>query len=255
MKRSDSGDFCVFYVEPDDEKSALFQKIQEQKKPIVLMLAEQAHVFQRPEDFAELKHIRRHLDMPILFVASGSERLVHLAGRHGFPVYLSMDALMNALKMGQVGKQRGVARKTFSNRYNKLGSGQHESPTQDHGLTAPDSSTFRRAAMPRKTIPLLAETWGEYEHIVGARFIAPTVGNTPPRETQPRRGTFQTPDIHVPNKERSRPKYMTFPTRNASSPRHALPTHRAASTLDTIPELDAVPTRPLLSDPLPQAKP
>ena len=36
--------------------------------------------------------------MPILFVASGSERLVHLAGRNGFPVYLSMDALLNALR-------------------------------------------------------------------------------------------------------------------------------------------------------------
>jgi hypothetical protein len=146
MKQSDSGDFCVLYVEPDDEKSALFQKILEQKKPIVLMLAEQAHVFQRPEDFAELKHIRRHLDMPILFVASGSERLVHLAGRHGFPVYLSMDALIKALKAGQVGKQRGVARKTIP-----LGSGQHDS-------------------LPRRTVPLSHEQ----DIPVGARFIAPT---------------------------------------------------------------------------------
>lgn len=175
MKRSDSGDFCVFYVEPDDEKSALFQQIQEQKKPIVLMLAEQARVFQRPEDFAELKHIRRHLDMPILFVASGSERLVHLAGRHGFPVYLSMDALMNALKVGQIGKQRGVVRKTIP-----LGSGQHD-------------------PLPHKTTP----------PSVGARLIAPT-------------GTA---------------------------------TRGAASTLDTIPEFDAMPTRPLVSGPLPQTRP
>lgn len=69
MKRSDSGDFCVLYVEPDDEKSTLFQKVMEQKKPIVIMLAEQTRVFQRPEDFTELKHIRRHLDVPVLFVS------------------------------------------------------------------------------------------------------------------------------------------------------------------------------------------
>ena len=174
MKQSDSGDFCIFYVEPDDDKSALFQKILEQKKPIVLMLAEQARVFQRPEDFAELKHIRRHLDMPILFVAANRERVVLLAGRHGFPVYLSMDALMNALKVGQVGKQRGVARKTIP-----LGSGQHD-------------------ILPRKTVPLS-------DVPVGARSITPT-GN-------------------------------------------------AGSPLDTIPDLDDVPTRPFVSGPLPQARP
>ena len=155
MKRSDSGDFCVFYVEPDDEKPTLFAKVKEQKKPIVIMLAEQTKVFQRPEDFTELKHIRRHLDMPVLFVSPGSERLVHLAGRNGFPVYLSMDALINALKVGQAGKQRGSVRRTIP-----LGSGQHDplpAKMPDALNHAPTQSENARA--PRKTIPLLDETW------------------------------------------------------------------------------------------------
>ncbi len=160
MKRSDSGDFCVLYVEPDDEKASLFQEILEQKKPIVIMLADQARVFQRPEDFAELKHIRRRLDVPILFVTAGSERLVHLAGRNGFPVYLSMDALVNALKQGQAGRQRGVVRKTIP-----LGSGQHD-PLPAKKATAtlnPPSTRSAEASAPKKTVPLLYETWGGYE--------------------------------------------------------------------------------------------
>jgi hypothetical protein len=241
MKQSDSGDFCVLYVEPDDEKSALFQKILAQKKPIVLMLAEQARVFQRPEDFAELKHIRRHLDMPILFVAADGERLVHLAGRHGFPVYLSMDALMKALKVGQVGKQRGVVRKTIP-----LGSGQHDSlPRKATASLNQSPPRSQEAAMPRRTIPLLAETWGAYEHSghgfpssdvpVGARFIAPMgnaapTGNAAPPRTDPA------------------PRNVA-PTRPDPAPRHAV------STLDTLPDFDDVPTRPLLAEPLPQARP
>ncbi len=158
MKRSDSGDFCVLYVEPDDEKSTLFQKVMEQKKPIVIMLAEQTRVFQRPEDFTELKHIRRHLDVPVLFVSPGSERLVHLAGRNGFPVYLSMDALVNALRMGQVGRQRGVVRKTIP-----LGSGQHDPlPAKTTGILNHAATRTEEA-----TVPLLYETWGGYGHAEG----------------------------------------------------------------------------------------
>ena len=85
MKRSDTGDFCVLYIEPDDEKESIFRVISEQKKPIVIMLMgrgqrseppgerPEMRVFQRPEDFAELKHLRRHLGVPVLFVISGSE--------------------------------------------------------------------------------------------------------------------------------------------------------------------------------------
>ena len=89
MKRSDTGDFCVLYIEPDDEKESIFRVISEQKKPIVIMLMgrgqrseppgerPEMRVFQRPEDFAELKHLRRHLGVPVLFVISGSESLIH----------------------------------------------------------------------------------------------------------------------------------------------------------------------------------
>jgi hypothetical protein len=230
MKQSDSGDFCVLYVEPDDEKSALFQDILAQKKPIVLMLAEQARVFQRPEDFAELKHIRRHLDMPILFVASGSERLVHLAGRHGFPVYLSMDALVNALKGGQVGKQRGVVRNTIP-----LGSGQHESLPR---RTTASLNHPEEVAVPRRTVPLVQER----DVPVGARVAAPMRSAPLPSPSAASLGNV------VPWRSTSSPL-------NGLSPLDTATTQGIASPMNTIPDLNNIPTRPLLADPLPQERP
>ncbi len=105
MKHNDTGDFCILYVEPTDEKTALFAMIGTQIKPVVLMLAEQTRILQRPEDFAELKHVKRRLAQPIVFVAAQSERLQHLATRNGFSVYPSMDALADALTRGQMTRQ------------------------------------------------------------------------------------------------------------------------------------------------------
>lgn len=139
MKSNDNGDFCVLYVEPSDEKAAVIQAIGEQKKPVVIMLAQQARVFQRPEDFNELKHMKRQLSVPFVFVMPGSGYLTQLAARHGFPVYPSMDALSDALAAGQLVRQRAIARSTLP-----LGSGEHEAVVD---LAAPP-------VMPRRTVPL-----------------------------------------------------------------------------------------------------
>ncbi|HEV2660509.1 MAG TPA: hypothetical protein VGU68_07880, partial [Ktedonobacteraceae bacterium] len=156
MKRSDTGDFCVLYIEPDDEKESIFRVISEQKKPIVIMLMgrgqrsepqgerPETRVFQRPEDFAELKHLRRHLGVPVLFVISGSESLIQLAGRHGFPVYRSMDTLADAIASGQ--RQRGVSRRTVP-----LSPLPESSPRRTIPL-----NTLDAPAVQRRTVPLLA---------------------------------------------------------------------------------------------------
>ncbi|MBV9707951.1 MAG: hypothetical protein JO125_11160 [Chloroflexi bacterium] len=122
MKRDDTGDFCVLYVEPNDERATLFNTIVEQKKPIVLMVAQQAQVLQRPEDFAALKHMKRQLDVPIVFVIPRGERVTMLAGRNGFPVYSSMEALANALATGQLVRQRQFNRTTTATHSTPLAS-------------------------------------------------------------------------------------------------------------------------------------
>ncbi len=114
MKRNDTGDFCLLYIEPADDRATVFQVISEQKKPVVILLPGQykSRVFQHPEDFGTLKHVKRQLDVPIIFVTSGSERLTQIASRNGFPVYPSIDALSDAVSMGKLSlsRQRTLAK-------------------------------------------------------------------------------------------------------------------------------------------------
>ena len=111
MKRNDTGEFCVLYVEPSDERSTLFNAVVGQHKPIVVLLSEQARVMQRPDDYAALKKLKRQHDVPIHFVISESNRgrrIMHVATRSGFAVYNSMDALL------QEQQHRRIAHSTHS---------------------------------------------------------------------------------------------------------------------------------------------
>jgi len=120
MKFNDAGDFCMLYIEPADEKPALLEFISGQKKPVVIMLPVQSRstiersLFQRPDDFGDLKHVKRKLDLPIIFVIPGNERLQQLASRNGFPAYISIDALSDSLAQGHLSlsRQRTLTRKT-----------------------------------------------------------------------------------------------------------------------------------------------
>jgi hypothetical protein len=113
MKKNDSGDFSVLYIEPNDEKVELFPVLAGQKKPVVLMLAEQSHAFQRPEDFSALKHIKRQYSLTIIFVFAHSTQLKQLATKNGFLVYASMDKLADAVSAGQMARQRALSRPTM----------------------------------------------------------------------------------------------------------------------------------------------
>ena len=163
MKYSDSGDYCMLYLEPSDDRTCLFNTIARQQKPVVILLTERIRVLQRPEDFAALKHIKRQLDVPIVFVIEGSEHLTQLAGRHGFPVYSSMDALADALSSGHLGRQRVLNRAT----------------------AALDSSEPH--VMPKRTIPLGAPS---EERAIPK--TAPLAGKAPLTGTLPAKASYAT---------------------------------------------------------------
>jgi hypothetical protein len=102
MKLNENGDFCLLFVEATDEKECLFEVIGAQKKPVVLLLPQAAgqprsRLFQRPEDFSDLKHVRRQTGVPIIFLTASSELLAQMAARHGFPSYPSVDAFARML--------------------------------------------------------------------------------------------------------------------------------------------------------------
>src|SRR5258706_15268788 len=156
MKTKDAGDFCMLYVEPADEKAALHEFISEQKKPVVIMLPVQSRskVFQRPDDFGDLKHVKRKLDLPIIFVIPGNEHLRQLASRNGFPAYVSIDALADSVAKGHLplSPQRTLARKTLP----------LSPPVPEQGIAArrtipaPTLPSFQQSAAP--TPPALLQT-------------------------------------------------------------------------------------------------
>lgn len=168
MKKNDTGDFCVLYLEASDEKSSLFQVIAAQKKPVVILLEEQTQVFQRPDDFSALKHVKRQLDLPIVFVIPNSTHCAQMAARNGFPVYLSIDALADALTAGHMTRQRKTSALT--------GMGEQKSRK-----TVPLTSG-EYAPIQRKTVPLtsgehapqkkVALASGEYTSLSGTSFIS-----------------------------------------------------------------------------------
>jgi len=106
MKLNENGDFCLLYVEPADEKQSVFATIGAQKKPVVLLLPQiagqpRSKLFQRPEDFSDLKHVRRQTGVPIIFLTASSELLAQMAARYGFLAYPSIDALAEFLAHGR----------------------------------------------------------------------------------------------------------------------------------------------------------
>src|SRR5947209_10977663 len=151
MKRNDARNFCILYLEPGDDRDALFRAISGQHKPVVLMLAQQSRLFQHPEEFVALKHLKRELNVAIFFVIASGERLAQiesisatplahldyisaemkgrLAERNGFPVYKSMDALNDALMVGNSAPQHILS----------------------HAAGESTSAAYRA---PRKTVPL-----------------------------------------------------------------------------------------------------
>ena len=110
MRRNDTLDFCILYLEPGDDRDVLFRAIAGQHQPVVLMLAEQSRLFQRPEEFVALKHLKRQLNVALFFVIASGERLAQMAERNGFPVYKSMDALSDALMMDYPARQHVLPR-------------------------------------------------------------------------------------------------------------------------------------------------
>jgi hypothetical protein len=163
MKYSDSGDYCVLYLESGDDIYTLFDVIAKQQKQIVIMLAEHVRVFQRPEDFVALKHMKRRLSVGIVFVIEGSERLAQLANRHGFPVYSSMDALADALLLGHMGKQRTLNRTTTA-----LNSGELSIEPQRTVPLEATSGSGEHHAVPGRTTPLgTARSSGEHHAVPG----------------------------------------------------------------------------------------
>ena len=192
MKRSDSGDFCVLYIEPEDDKSAVFALLGEQGKPVVILLSPswaqtRARVFQRPEDFGDLKHLKRQSDLTIFFVITGNEYLRQLATRNGFPTYSSIDALGEALEEGRssLTQQRVMAKNAPA-----LAPGYSMPPSPRLSPALATKPTQNISA--RKTVPLVPASTSSPIH---APTIAHMLTRVPASKHTTDPGTFAAPTL------------------------------------------------------------
>ncbi|HEY6542441.1 MAG TPA: hypothetical protein VIZ18_15970 [Ktedonobacteraceae bacterium] len=191
MKRSDSGDFCLLYIEPEDDKSAVFALVSEQSKPAVILLQStgaqtRARVFQRPEDFSDLKHLRRQHDLTIFFVIAGNDYLHQLAARNGFPTYTSIDALGEALEEGRssLAHSRAMAK-------NSPALVEPVSPTPPSiRLSPPVMAKPAPSVSMKKTVPLKPASSSSPQH-APVRVHTPTPVPASRHTTDP--GTFAAP--------------------------------------------------------------
>src|SRR5436305_10052289 len=90
MKRNDARDFCILYLEPSDDRDAVLRAIAGQHKPVVLMLAEGSRLFQRPEEFVALKHLKSQMNVAIYFVVAPGERPAQLESISATPLALPL---------------------------------------------------------------------------------------------------------------------------------------------------------------------
>ncbi len=114
----------IIYVSAnDDRKSILTALLTQEKldrKYIVIALQEQAKAFSRPQDFDDLKGIRRRLKAQIVFVAPNGPGPAEFARQRRFPVYSSLESFAQSLGDGEEAEQNEKRPGLFGARSRRL---------------------------------------------------------------------------------------------------------------------------------------
>ena len=206
MKCSDSGDFCILYLEAEDDKATVFKVIGEQKKPVVLMLPvspvlpaptatqTKPRVFQRPEDFSDLKHIKRWHNLTIIFVITGNEHLRQLATRNGFPAYASIDALGEALEEGRLSLSHQRTMTKNAKTAPLVPPASFSMSSVPFASSSPHASPARSTSA-RKTVPL-APPASQWSYMTQAPASPPN-STAAPHTSSPAYGTSSPPAGHA----------------------------------------------------------
>src|SRR5579875_1652510 len=110
MKQEEMSDMCTILVEGQDERAEVMDQVRKQHKPVVIVVPEYAsQIFQRPEDFRDLKRVKRECGIPVTLVLPGHERMRNWARRQGFTVYASSETCARALaRRDRLNALRGI---------------------------------------------------------------------------------------------------------------------------------------------------
>src|SRR5215472_343728 len=97
----------VIHISPDDDRRAVLTAILAEEKlkraKIVLDLPSKNKAFQRPEDFDDLKMLRRKLQADLIFVTPAGPGPADFARQRRFTVFSSMDSFVRSSRSGGSG--------------------------------------------------------------------------------------------------------------------------------------------------------
>ena len=116
MKQEEMSDICTILVEGQDGRAEVMDQVRKQHKPVVIVVPEYAsQVFQSPEDFQDLRRVKRECGIPITLVLPGHERMRNWARRQGFTVYASSETCARMLaRRDRFNALRGISSPHFA---------------------------------------------------------------------------------------------------------------------------------------------
>ena len=144
----------IIYVAPNDDRKSVLAAILTQEKlgrkqiAIVLPENQQNKAFQRPQDFDDLKTVRRKLRAEFIFVTPAGPGLAEFARQRHFSVYSSLESYTDALRAEPLPAE--TRRKRKKDRL--FGFGKRTAPLA--GATAGDAATEALSGEKGQSVPI-----------------------------------------------------------------------------------------------------
>jgi hypothetical protein len=181
MKQEEMSDMCTILVEGQDRRAEVMDQVRKQHKPVVIVVPEYAsQVFQCPEDFQDLKRVKRECGIPITLVLPGHERTRNWARRQGFTVYASSETCARMLaRRDRLNALRGISSPHFESGSQNLGRftfpllSEQDDDEEDDALWSweteepPDEEDMPGASSSRSAAPEGIEQFGTAWRITG----------------------------------------------------------------------------------------
>src|SRR5215469_15601283 len=124
MPQSQGARIGVIHISPDDARKDVITEIMVDDKlkraQIVLVLPSKNKAFQRPEDFDDLKMLRRKLQAELIFVTPAGPGPAEFARQRRFAVFSSIDSFVHSLSNSST-SQPGQPAPVVSQPNNKQG--------------------------------------------------------------------------------------------------------------------------------------
>ncbi|GCE07514.1 hypothetical protein [Dictyobacter aurantiacus] len=190
----------VIYVAPTDDRKSVLGAILTQDKlnrqQIVIVLPNPNKAFQRPQDFDDLKSVRRRIQREMIFVSPSGPGPAEFARQRNFPVYDSLEAYTQALREGNVPESPEAVPAPAPEKKNRFFGGRGKAATTGAIAGAAAGAAASRLAPrdPQSTMKFNEAGADPQTGAPVANTPSPQVPSTPRMPETPHRGTLDDDD-------------------------------------------------------------